>query len=73
MRDFLRRNRAKAFFFGLLAFGSGCLTAAKKTGDQLAEDALSPIAVPIEAHERATKALEGVNERARERQEELAR
>jgi len=52
----------------LLMAGVGCAGAVRETGEQLTEDALKPISVPIEAYGQAVETASNVEayERARE-------
>lgn len=60
MKDYLRRNKTFLAIAGFLVFGSGCAGAISTTGDQLAEDALKPITVPVEQGQKAHETLEEV-------------
>lgn len=63
----LKRNRLTLAFAGMLVFGSGCLGAVKTTGDQLTEDALAPVAVPVREGTRAMERLEEIQALQEER------
>jgi len=58
MKEYLRRNKTFLAIAGLMVFGSGCAGAISTTGDQLAEDALKPITVPIEQGQKAKDMLD---------------
>ncbi|HJV33196.1 MAG TPA: hypothetical protein VJ694_04175 [Patescibacteria group bacterium] len=50
---FARRNMFLVAATALLMAGAGCAGAIKKSGDQLTEDALKPITVPIQVYGQA--------------------
>lgn len=56
---------------GFLVFGSGCVGVVKETGDQLTEDALSPITVPVHQGTKAIDKLEGIQAAQEARTTEL--
>ncbi|MFA5853735.1 MAG: hypothetical protein WC866_01475 [Patescibacteria group bacterium] len=53
---FARRNKFLILATALLMVGAGCVGAAREAGDQLTEDALKPITVPVDAYQRAVDA-----------------
>jgi hypothetical protein len=53
---FARRNKFLILATALLMVGAGCVGAAREAGDQLTEDALKPITVPVEVYQRAVEA-----------------
>lgn len=63
---FARRNKLLILSTALLMVGAGCIGAARETGDQLTEDAMKPITVPLEAYQRATEVASGTEERERQ-------
>lgn len=60
-RIYLRRNRAVLVMAGFLVLGSGCAGVVKETGDQLTEDALSPVTVPIREGNKAMDTLREID------------
>jgi hypothetical protein len=50
---FLRRNKFLVAATALLMAGAGCLGAARETTQQLTNDALTPITVPVQAYKQA--------------------
>jgi hypothetical protein len=52
---FARRNPLLVAVTVLMMAGVGCAGAVKTTGEQLTEDALMPITVPIEAYGQAVE------------------
>lgn len=71
MRSYLKRNRAMLVMAGFLVLGSGCAGVVKETGDQLTEDALSPVTVPIREGTKAMDTLESVQAGQEARNAEL--
>lgn len=71
MKEYLRRNKTFLAIAGLLVFGSGCAGAVSTTGEQLAEDALKPITVPIEQGQKAKGTLEAAQKAQEERQRQI--
>lgn len=57
---YLKRNRVMLIVATFLVLGSGCAGVVKQTGDQLTEDALAPIAVPVREGTKAIDKLEGI-------------
>jgi len=55
----------------LLMAGAGCVGALRETGDQLTEDALKPISVPIEAYGQAIETASNADAFGRMREESL--
>lgn len=55
----------------LLMAGAGCVGALRETGDQLTEDALKPITVPIQAYGQAVETASNADAFGRMRQESL--
>ncbi len=55
----------------LLMAGAGCAGAVREAGDQLTEDALKPITVPIEAYGQAVETASNAEAFDRMRQESL--
>ena len=71
LRIYVKRNRAVIVMASFLVLGSGCAGVVKETGDQLAEDALSPITVPVTQGTKAIDALEGIEAEQETRNVEL--
>ena len=71
MKVYLRKNRTMLMVAGLLVFGSGCVGALNTTGNQLTEDALKPISVPIREGSKAIDSLKNVNSLQVERQKQI--
>lgn len=71
MRRRLKKYKYHILLTMLLVAGSGCLGAVKKTNEQLTEEALKPITVPIEGYQRAKSATEGVNAAQAEKQRQI--
>lgn len=68
---FARRNTLLVAATALLMAGVGCAGAIRETGDQLTEDALKPITVPIEAYGQAVETASNAEAYDRMRQESL--
>ncbi|WKZ29217.1 MAG: hypothetical protein QY323_00640 [Patescibacteria group bacterium] len=62
---FARRNKFLILATALLMIGAGCVGAAREAGDQLTEDAMKPITVPVEVYQRATEVASSTEARAR--------
>ena len=58
---FARRNMPLLVFTALLMAGAGCVSAVRTTGDQLTEDALKPITVPVQVYKQGIDAASGVD------------
>jgi hypothetical protein len=71
MRHFVRRNKYWLFATALLVAGSGCVGAVKETNQQLTEDALKPITVPVEQYGKAKETLGGVQEAQEEKNRQI--
>jgi len=67
---FARRNAALIAATALLMAGAGCAGAVRETGDQLTEDALKPITVPIEVYKQGVDAASNADAYQRKRIEE---
>ncbi len=57
---FARRNKFLIAATALLMAGAGCVGAAHKAGEQLAEDAMKPLTLPIETYKHAVESASGV-------------
>lgn len=68
---FARRNMLLVAATALLMAGAGCVGALRETGDQLTEDALKPISVPIEAYGQAIETASNADAFGRMREESL--
>lgn len=68
---FARRNSFLLVATALLMAGAGCAGAVRKTGEQLTEDALKPISVPIEAYSQAVETASNAEAYDRMRQESM--
>jgi hypothetical protein len=66
---FARRNVPLLAVTALLMAGAGCISAVRKTNQQLIDESLTPITVPIEAYKDSKTRLEDV-EAARQAQRE---
>lgn len=58
IKYYLKRNRAMIIVATFLVLGAGCAGVVKETGDQLTEDALTPITVPVREGTKAIDKLE---------------
>ena len=63
---FARRNKFLILATALLMVGAGCVGAAREAGDQLTEDAMRPITIPLDAYQRATEAASSTEVRERQ-------
>lgn len=68
---FAMRNKLLVAATAALMLGAGCIGAVRETGDQLTEDALKPITVPIEAYGKAVETASNANAYERMRLESL--
>jgi len=68
---FARRNLFLVAVTALLMAGVGCAGVVRETGDQLTEDALKPITVPIQAYGQAVETASNAAAYDRMRQESL--
>lgn len=68
---FARRNALLVAATALLMAGVGCVSAVRETGEQLTEDAMKPITVPIEAYRQAVETASNAEAYGRIRQESL--
>lgn len=68
---YARRNMLLVAATGLLMAGVGCAGAIRETGDQLTEDAMKPITVPIEAYGQAVETASNAEAFGRMREESL--
>jgi hypothetical protein len=50
---FARRNKFLIAATALLMAGAGCVGAARKAGEQLTQDALKPLTLPVESYKSA--------------------
>ena len=66
---FAQRNKILVAATAALMLGAGCIGAVRETGDQLTEDALTPITVPLEARNRAIDAASSVDALRKAQQE----
>jgi hypothetical protein len=74
MRRHLRKlheHKHLIMLTALLMFVSGCAGAVKKTGDQLTDDALSPVTVPIEGYKKGVDTVEKERDRLEKTNEQL--
>ncbi len=64
---FARRNKILIAATAVLMAGAGCVSAARKAGEQLTQDSLKPITVPLEVYKQGVESASGVeaNERIR--------
>lgn len=63
----LRRNKALVALTAVLMAGAGCVGVVRTTGDQLTDEAMQPITVPIEAYRDAQDAAADADAAAQER------
>ncbi|MEK7545773.1 MAG: hypothetical protein AAB554_01695 [Patescibacteria group bacterium] len=68
---FVRRNMLLVAATALLMAGVGCAGAIRETGEQLTEDALKPITVPIQAYGQAVETASNAEAYGRMRKESL--
>jgi len=71
LRRYLKHRRVMLIMAGFLVLGSGCAGVVKETGDQLTDDALSPVTVPIHQGTKAINALEDIQSAQEARNAEL--
>ena len=74
MRRHLRhihKHKNLIMLTALLMFVSGCAGAVKKTGDQLTDDALSPVSVPIEGYKKGVDTVEKERDRLEKTNQQL--
>lgn len=64
---YARRNKLLVAATALLMAGAGCLGAVRESADQLSEDALKPITMPIEAYDRSVETASNVEAIRQER------
>jgi hypothetical protein len=71
MKRFIARNKALLVVTGLLMAGSGCVGAVRETNQQLTEDALKPITVPLEGYQRAKDVTDDIKRAQEQKQREI--
>lgn len=69
--QYVKRNRAMIIIASFLVLGAGCAGVVKETGDQLTEEALTPITVPVREGTKAIDKLEGIQVQQEARTTEL--
>ena len=69
--DFARRNTLLVAATALLMAGAGCAGAVRETGEQLTEDAMKPITVPLDAYGRAVETASNAEAFDRQRMESM--
>ena len=67
----LHKHKNLIMLTALLMFVSGCVGAVKKTGDQLTNDALSPVTVPLQGYKQGVDTAEKESKRLEETNKQL--
>lgn len=68
---YAKRNKPLLLVTALLMAGAGCVGAVRQTTEQLSEDALKPITVPVQVYGQAVDTASNVNAIQAERNREM--
>ncbi len=67
----LKKHKRLVLITALLVFGSGCFGAVSKTTQELSNDAMKPVSVPVEAYGHAKAVTNDVNAKQLEENKQI--